>query len=98
LQHFEHKDRFIARPAAGFERSTAGRSAGIRAYRLFLRPPCLWNSRITAARTVSTADNFLLKQQKQRERRFAKWRCGSLSGTPRGWATAEILLGGDAAT
>jgi hypothetical protein len=32
------------------------------------------NSRISAARPVSIADNFLLKQQKQWERRFAKGR------------------------
>jgi hypothetical protein len=62
-----------AHPAAGFfYQSTAGRSAGSRAYALFLQPPCHWNSRISAARPVSIADNFLLQQQKQRERRFAK--------------------------
>jgi hypothetical protein len=81
------KERFIACRRAPrrrvFYQSAAGRSTGTRAYALFLQPTCRWNSRISAARPVSIADNFLLKQQKQRERRFAKERCGSLFGISR---------------
>jgi hypothetical protein len=85
-----------AHPAAGFfTQYAAGRSAGNRAYPLFLRPPCRWNSRISAARPVSIADDYLQKQQKQRERRLAKGLCGSLSGRPRG---SGYCSGGDAAT
>jgi hypothetical protein len=89
-----------AHTAAGFFTNLQrARGAGIRAYPLFLRPPCRWDSRNSAARPVPIADNFLLKQQKQRERRFAKGRCGSLSGRPRGLGNGRaILLGGDAAT
>jgi hypothetical protein len=55
-----------------FYESAAGRGPGTGAYAVFLQPPCRWNSSISAARPASIADNFLLKQQKQRERRFAK--------------------------
>jgi hypothetical protein len=68
-------------PAAGFFCQS---TAGTRAYALFLQPPCRWNSRISAARPVSIADNFLLKQQKQWERRFAKRALRYSSSAPRG--------------
>jgi hypothetical protein len=82
------KDRFIACGRAPrrrvFYQSTAGRSARTRAYALFLQPPFRWNSRISAARPVSIADNFLLKQQKQRERRFRQKGVAVVSSAPRG--------------
>jgi hypothetical protein len=46
-----------------------------RAGALFLGPPGCPNSRISAAKAMSPADDFLQKQQKQRERRVKKG-CG----------------------
>jgi hypothetical protein len=54
-----------------------------RCYSLFFRAPRLWNSRIPAANTMSLTDNFLQKQQKQRERQPAKGGCGNPAGRPR---------------
>jgi len=49
---------------------------------LLARPGC-GNSRISAAQAISPADNFLQKQQKQRERRVTKGRGGNPVGGPR---------------
>jgi len=43
-----------------------------------------WNSRISAVKAMSVADNFLQKQQKQRVGRLAKLRCGDPAGRPSG--------------
>jgi hypothetical protein len=55
-------------------------SVDTRCYSLFFYAPHRWNSRISAAMTMSLADNLLQKQQKQRERRFANGRCGNPAG------------------
>src|SRR5216683_3696012 len=39
---------------------------------LFFAPRRRWNSRVSAAKAMPLAANFLQKQQKQRERPFAK--------------------------
>jgi hypothetical protein len=57
-----------------------------RAGALFLARPRCRNSRISAAKAMSPADNFLqkqLKQQKQRERRVKKGRGGNPLRGPR---------------
>jgi hypothetical protein len=55
-------------------------SVDTRCYSLFFYASHRSNSRISAAMTMSLADNLLQKQQKQRERRFAKGRCGNPAG------------------
>jgi len=50
---------------------------------LFLATPRSRNSRIPAAKAMSLADNFLQKQQKQRECRFKKGRGGDPLGGSR---------------
>jgi hypothetical protein len=54
-----------------------------RAGALFLARPGCRNSRISAAKAMSPADNFLQKQQKQRERRVTKGRGGNPLRGPR---------------
>ncbi len=62
---------------------------------LFLAPRRRRNSRISAEKAMSLADNFLQEQQKQRECRFKKGRGGNPLGGPRGsrnrWARAAGL-------
>src|SRR5260370_27303164 len=50
---------------AGLQRATA-------LLPLFFSPRQRWNPRLSAAKRMSIADNFLQKQQKQREPRLAK--------------------------
>jgi hypothetical protein len=68
-------------PSPIYSRVTASRRAR---YPLFFALPRRSNSRISAAKAMSLADNFLQKQQEQRERQFAKGRCGNPARRPRG--------------
>jgi hypothetical protein len=54
-----------------------------RAGALFLARPGCRNSRIPEAHAMSPADNFLQKQEKQRERRLKKGRGGNPLRGPR---------------